>query len=211
VAEPTKIDALSVALDKRLDELFHEDEPGFVDPEPGKVEDSPLVELKKIVLSIDWEITPEALDGFLDQILLLREVYRDDKVITILLQMLGSLGKYIQSSRSKVHPATFVVLNSVFSRLEEIVNTPNLSASTRQNLLQAELDSFQKLRAKIMRRRAVQPVAASVAVARPAAQGPAANGPVTAEMLTRMAAELKEMIHSEMHALRQLLLSFVRR
>jgi hypothetical protein len=99
----------------------------------------------------------------------------------------------------------------VFSRLEEIVNTPNLSASNRQNLLQAELDSFQKLRAKIMQRRAVQPAAASVAAVRPAAQGPAANGPVTAEMLVRVAAELKEMIHSEMHALRQLLLSFVRR
>jgi hypothetical protein len=129
----------------------------------------------------------------------------------MLLQMLASLGQYIQSSRSKVHPATFGVLNSVFARLEEIVSTPKLSAATRQNLLQAELESFQQLRAKILQRRAVQPAAASAATACHGGVGQAANGPVTAEMLVRVAAELKETIHREMHALRQLLISLVRR
>ena len=212
MAEPTKIDPLSVALEKRLDELFHEDEPGVDAAGFEKAEDSPLAELKKIVFSIDWEITPEALDSFLDQILLLREVYRDDKVVALLLQMLGALGQYIQSSRSRAHPSTFGVLNSVFARLEEIVNTPELSASRRSSLLQAEVDSFQQLRAKIMQRRAVRPAVAAVAAAGSAAEDiSAAGGPVTPEMLARVAAELKEMIRSEMQALRQLLTSVLRR
>jgi hypothetical protein len=204
VAEPTKFEAMKAALDRRLDELFHEDEPGFGDLASGSAESSPLDELKKIVLSIDWEITPEGLSSFLDQIVVLREVYRDDKIITILLQMLGALGQYIQASRSRVHPATFVVLNSIFSRLEEIVRTPSLSAETRRSLVQAEVNSFQRLRAKIAQRREAQPGAA----ARSAAPS---NEPVTAEMLTRVAAELKELIQKEMAALRHLLTSLPRR
>jgi hypothetical protein len=206
VAETTKLEAMRASLDKRLDELFNEDEAGFGDAASGQAEDNPLNELKKIVLSIDWEITPEGLDSFLEQVLLLQTVYRDDQVISILLRMLGSLGKYIQSSRSWVHPATFAVLNSVFSRLEKIVTTPNLPATTRRSLLQAEVDSFQRLRAKIMQRRAARQGPGPGVVARPAA-----NQPVTAEMLARVAAELKELIHREMEVLRELLTSLARR
>jgi hypothetical protein len=209
--ESVTSDPLSAALDKRLDELFHEDEPVFADPASGQAAKNPLRELKKIVFLIDWEITREGLESFLNQVVRLREVYREDKAVFILLQMLAALGQYIQASRSKVHPATFNVLNSVFSRIEDLVNTPNLSAATRRHLVQAEVDSFQQLRAKIAKRKALQPSVVSGAATYSAVRTAAADEPLTAEMLARMTAELKDLIRREMHALRQLLTSLARR
>ncbi len=208
MADASKFDPLSTALDNRLDELFREDEPAPPAPGPGKAPSSPLAELKKIVLSIDWEITPEALESFLDQIRLLKEVYRGDKLITVFLQVLGSLGQYIKTSRSKVHPSTFNVLNSVFTRLNEIVSTPDMPPATRRKLLQAEMDTYQALRVKIAQRRTAEP-----AVRPSAATGkaPPAAGPVTAEMLAQAVAELKDFIRTEIKALRQAMSSDDRR
>jgi hypothetical protein len=217
VADASKFDPLSTALDNRLDELFREDEPAPAAPGPGKAPDSPLAELKKIVLSIDWEITAEALDSFLDQIRLLKEVYRGDKLITVFLQVLGSLGQYIKTSRSKVHPSTFNVLNSVFTRLNEIVSAPDMPLATRRKLLQAEMDTYQELRVKIAQRRTAEPAArpaAAIGTARPVAATdtpPPAVGPVTPEMLARAVAELKDFIRSEIKALRQAMTSADRR
>jgi hypothetical protein len=212
VADPTKFDQLSSALDNRLDELFREDEPAPAAPPPGKPKSSPLAELKKIVLSIDWEITPEALDSFLDQIRLLKEVYQSDKVATLFLQILGSLGQYIKSSRSKVHPSTFNVLNSVFARLDEVVRTPKMPPAVRRKLLQAEMDAYQELRTKILQRRTVETAAKPIATTGAAAKTPApAAGPVTPEMLARAVEELKELIRTEVNSLRELMKSAARR
>lgn len=212
MADSSKSDPLSTALDNRLDELFREDEPTPAAPAAAKAKTSPLDELKKIVLSIDWEITPEALDSFMDQVRLLKEVYRDDKVILVFLQVLGSLGQYIKSSRSKVHPSTFNVLNSVFARLDEIVSTPKMPLAIRRKLLQAEMDAYQGLRAKITQRRAAEPAAKPAAATDTAARTQASAGEtVTPEMLSRAVAELKEFIRTEMNALRQLVKPAARR
>jgi len=64
VADSSKPDPLSTALDNRLDELFREDDPAPAAPAAGKAKTSPLSELKKIVLSIDWEITPRRWTAF---------------------------------------------------------------------------------------------------------------------------------------------------
>ncbi len=160
----------------------------------GASEGDSLSELKKIVLSIDWEITPEALDSFLDQVFLLREAYREDKAVIFLLHMLEALGKYIRASRTQAHPATFGVLNSVFSRLEEMVRTPCRSAAARHQGLRAELEAFRRLRAKIRQRRSAPPPAAA----------PVADSPVTAAMLASVTAELKEYIRRELDTLRQM-------
>ncbi|MGE5256284.1 MAG: hypothetical protein ACM3KE_06405 [Hyphomicrobiales bacterium] len=229
MANPPKLDKLSSELENRLDELFREngpaptattaekaqqrvERPGPAAPVTRKAKESPLAELKKIVLSIDWEITPEALDSFLDQVRLLNEAYQRDKVISVFLQILGSLGHYIKSSRSQVHPSTFNVLNSVFTRLDEVVSTPKMPEAARRKLLQAEMNAYQDLRAKIMRRQAAAP---AVKPARPESAAEEAEAPasrvVTPEMLALAVAELKELIRTEIDSLRRLLRSGARR
>jgi len=202
VAKSSKLDTLTSELENRLDELFREDgQPG----EPLQFRDAPsqpLAELKKIVLSIDWEITPEAVESFLAQIRLLKEAYQADKIVSMFLQILGSLGQYIKSNRSKAHPSTFSLLNSVFARLEEITSFPKMRELEKRKLLQMEMTAYQQLREKISQRRAAdeaKPV--PPAPAKPPAI-PAASE-VTAPMLAQAVAELKEFFRSEMAALRR--------
>jgi hypothetical protein len=204
VAKSSKLDTLTSELENRLDELFREDGQPVETPPLRGSSSQPLAELKKIVLSIDWEITLEAVESFLAQIRLLKEVYREDKIVTTFLQILGSLGQYIKSNRSKAHPATFSLLNSVFSRLEEITSFSQMPELTKRKLLQAELAAYQQLREKISQRRAAdepKPVPPKPAAIVPFASP--ASPVATAQMLAQAMAELKEFIRSEMAALRR--------
>lgn len=207
MSNTSKFDTFSSELESRLDELFREDAAPAVPVTPVMTPDNPLGELKKTVLSIDWEITPETLDSFQDHIRLLKEAFQRDKIISMLLQILGSLGQYVKTSRSNVHPSTFTVLNSVFARLEEIVTSPTMPAPVRKKLLQAEMTGYQALRDKILKRRAsVQPSPARKAAApapAPATPAPATGAAVPPETLAQAIEELKAFIRSELKTLKE--------
>jgi hypothetical protein len=205
LSNTSKFDTLNSELESRLDELFREDAPPAVPATPAMTPDNPLGELKKTVLSIDWEITPETIDSFQDHIRLLKEAFQRDKIISMLLQILGSLGQYIKTSRNNVHPSTFTVLNSVFARLEEIVTSPTMPAPVRKKLLQAEMTGYQELRDKILKRRAsVQPSPAGKAsVPAPAPAAPAPGAAAPPETLAQAIEELKAFIRSELKALKE--------
>ncbi len=205
MSNTSKFDTLNSELESRLDELFREDAPPAVPATSAMTPDNPLGELKKTVLSIDWEITPETIDSFQDHIRLLKEAFQRDKIISMLLQILGSLGQYIKTSRNNVHPSTFTVLNSVFARLEEIVTSPTMPAPVRKKLLQNEMTGYQELRDKILQRRAsVQPSPAGKATApapAPAAPAPGAGAPP--ETLAQAIEELKAFIRAELKTLKE--------
>jgi hypothetical protein len=205
LSNTSKFDTLSSELESRLDDLFREDAPPAVPATPPMTPDNPLGELKKTVLSIDWEITPETIDSFQNHIRLLKEAFQRDKIISMLLQILGSLGQYIKTSRNNVHPSTFTVLNSVFARLEEIVTSPTMPAPVRKKLLQAEMTGYQELRDKILKRRAsVQPSPAGKAsVPAPAPAAPAPGAAAPPETLAQAIEELKAFIRSELKALKE--------
>ncbi len=198
MAEAMRSDPLEDELERRLDQLFPEDGPPPPETAPRKGPDGELLaELKKVVLSIDWEITPEAVAAFVDQVRLLKEALQEDRVAGILLNMLAALGYYIQSSRSQVHPWTFPVLNAVFARLEEVTALAGAPEAERRRRIQPEINAYQQLRDKIAQGRGPRAKAApptAGAEARPT--GP----PVTAEMLERAVAELKELIRDEVRA-----------
>ncbi len=206
MATPQKTDPLSSELKNRLDELFNEE--GLSASAPAAAQKrrddaGSLAELKKIVLSIDWEITAEALDSFQDQIALLKEVYRQDKVATLLLQILGALGHYIKSSRTHVHPSTFPLLNSVFARLDEVVTSPGMSEAAKRKLLQTEVVGYQELRGKIAQRRTSQPVTGSAGIAPAAAPTSPRGTVVTPDMLALAVQDLKAFVRSELDQLRR--------
>ena len=211
MSNTSKFDTLNAELESRLDELFREDAPPTVSAppavpaSPAMTPDNPLGELKKTVLSIDWEITPETLDSFQDHIRLLKEAFQRDKIISMFLQILGSLGQYVKTSRGNVHPSTFMVLNSVFARLEEILTSPAMPSSVRKKMLQAEMTGYQELRDKVLKRRAsIQPSPAGRATApTPAPARPAPGAAAPPETLAQAIEELKAFIRSELKTLRE--------
>ena len=193
-------------------------------------DDHPLAELKNLVLSIDWEITDEALTSFLSQIDSLKAIYRNQKIILTFLQLLGSLGLYIKTNRGNAHPITFKILNSVFSRLEEVVLSANMAESQKKKLLRAEMDKYKQLRNQVSKKKTAKEIRKEVISApkeieslvktplqKDAARsdrkvsekadkkgrvaGPGA--PQSIANLAEVVEELKKFIHSELNALKQ--------
>jgi hypothetical protein len=196
----------------------------------GVSDDYPLAELRNLVLSIDWEITEEVLDSFLSQIDSLKATYRNQKIILTFLQLLGSLGVYIKTNRGNAHPKTFKILNSVFSRLEEVVLSANMTQSKKKKLLRAEMDKYKQLRNQVSKKKATEVIRKEVISApkeiesliqaplqkeavqsgrkiseRAAKKSRATDqgAPQSIANLAEAVEELKNFIHSELNALKQ--------
>jgi hypothetical protein len=143
-------DTLTSELENRLDDLFGEnDDPLPPAQDKPQKELYPLAELKNLILSIDWEITDEVLNNLIQQLKNLQLTYKHDKIVTTFLQILNSLGNYIKTHRAKAHPKTFKILNAVFSSLDKVVLTKNMTESAKRKILRAEMNRYQELRAQI--------------------------------------------------------------
>ena len=132
-------DTFAFDLENRLDDFFSDavppqDEPPADGPPPPKT-DLPLKELKSTILAIDWEITDDVLETFIDQIDGLLEQFEDDKVIHTLLKLLKSLGKYVRTHKSNAHPDTIKRIMAVYSALEESVTSDDMSRSDKEKRL----------------------------------------------------------------------------
>jgi len=144
------VDSLSSELESRLDDLFSEPNGSQSDAEDiDAAAYYPLAELKNLILSIDWEITDDVLEKFLQQIKDLKLTYKHDKIVLTFLQILNSLGNYIQTNRAKSHPKTFKILNSVFSSLDKVVLTRDMAETAKKKILRAEMNSYKELRTQI--------------------------------------------------------------
>jgi hypothetical protein len=156
LVDPKNIDTLSSELENRLDDLFGENDAPLNDAQDKDLKEHyPLAELKNLILSIDWEITDEVLDKFLQQLKDLRLTYKHDKIVSTFLQILNSLGNYIKTNRAKAHPKTFKILNSVFSSLDKVVLSGDMSEKTKKKILRAEMNRYQELRTQIAKGKTV--------------------------------------------------------
>ena len=150
MADSKDVDTLSTELENRLDDLFGENNTA-----PAEADDNdmaahyPLAELKNLILSIDWEITDDVLEKFLQQLKDLKLTYKHDKIVLTFLQILNSLGDYIKTNRARSHPKTFKILNSVFSSLDKVVLSRDMSEVAKKKILRKEMVSYKKLRAQI--------------------------------------------------------------
>jgi hypothetical protein len=193
-------------------------------------DDYPLAELKNLVLSIDWEITEEALAGLLTQIDSLKAIYKNEKIILMFLQLLGSLGIYIKTNRGNAHPKTFKILNSAFSSLEEVVLSEDMAEKDKKKLLRTEMNKYKQLRnqvskkkeAKVIRKEVLSAPKELESLIKPHRQKEAARSdrkvslkaadkslppdqgaPQSLANLADAVEELKAFIHSELNALKQ--------
>ncbi len=201
---------LTVEVGRRLDNIFGEsDSPaGKSSPadsrQTGGANFYPLRVVKANILSIDWEITDEAIAGLLKQLDLLKATYRDDKVVQILIQMLISLGRYIKVRKGRANVHSMKVLKSVFTGLEKVAGGSVTDPAERMEILRGKVREFHALQAE---------VAADAGKPRPrTADGaiPGSRTSISADELRQiahlLAAELKEVIRYEFDLLKEALL-----
>ena len=143
-------DLLVDEIDGRLDDLFGEEKtPQKTDGKSDDNKEYPLKELKAVVLSIDWEITDEVMNRLAEQVVGLKKRYKDDKIVFILLQLLGSIGEYIKVNRGKSHPDSFKYLNSLYKKLDKVVSTKGLTESEKKKILSVEVNKYKVLKDKL--------------------------------------------------------------
>ena len=208
------------------EEILDVEDPTAEETEDERVpDDYPLAELKNLVLSIDWEITEETLADFLSQIDDLKAIYKNKKIILMFLQLLGTLGVYIKTNRGNAHPKTFKILSSVFSSLEEVVLSKDMTATEKKKLLQTEMNRYKQLRNQVSKKKAAkagrQEVLSATAqsgvqrkalrekdAALPEKTAQKSPLPVADEFqsyadLAEAVAELKKFIHAELNTLKR--------
>ena len=212
--------ALEADLENRLDELFGDDNAQMVEAEAVNPSDERLSDLKSSVLSIDWEITDEGLQQFASQISATRDSFKDDKIVLMFLQILGSLGDYIKSNRGKAHPKTFKILTSVFSGLEMVVTQSDMTEIEKKKTLQVELKRYNELRGLIQKNKAkpkgskatVRAVAVETGPTQavqptpeeaPVSKAPEAGEAVGMDQIMAAIEDLKEFVRTEIEALRK--------
>lgn len=148
------IDALRSEVESRLDDIFGKNDVDLPDSQiRGSTNNYPLEDLRNLILSIDWEITDEVLENLLQQLEDLKLEYQNDMIVLAFLQILNSLGDYIKMNRGESHPKTFKILNSVFSSLEKVVLSSDMTEIDKKKILRTEMSRYKELRAQIAKRK----------------------------------------------------------
>lgn len=154
--------SVSSEVKSRLEELFREDDGPTHDDifEESQNSDDVLRALKAVVLSIDWEINDETMSSLMDQISILKNVYHQDRILLLFLQLLGKLGIYIKAKKANAHPDSIKLLNSTIQSFEKAALDNKLSDSDRKQLLQTEVSRFMVLKEQVSLKKDTQAQAA---------------------------------------------------
>jgi len=121
------------------------------------LEESPLKDLKSVVLSIDWEISDELMSRFLEQVNSLMGIYQGDRIIQMFLNLLNSVGKYIKAKKENSDADVVKLLNSSYAGLEKAVLTKEITEDEKKKLIITQVNKFKKIREKLGGKPAAEP------------------------------------------------------
>ncbi len=113
------------------------------------VENSDLKELKSVILSLDWEITDQLMQRLNEEVTKIEKSHSNDKILVAFLQLMGSLGKYVQKKKAGAHPDSIALLNSVYENLELVMLTKDMTDGAKKKILVSEVNKYKKLKEQI--------------------------------------------------------------
>ncbi len=147
------VDTDSPDSEKRLDDALNQEDKSLW-PNADEADDnsrvvSPLTTLKSIVLSMDWEINDVILTEFVQELVRLKTVFKDDGIIVRCLQLLEAIGKYILQKKAETHPDSIRLLQFIYRDLEILLLSKGISESARRSILADEIAQFKKLKEKL--------------------------------------------------------------
>ena len=142
-------------LDNRLDNFFEKgnrpsSDSGGDGIDPQELENSPIQNLKSVILSLEWEITDQVMQKLGEEIQKLEKRFKKDKVTVAFLQLLGSLGKYIRKKRADAHPDSIRLLHTVYEQLELVMLSKTLSDAEKKKMLIAQVNNYKNLKEEIL-------------------------------------------------------------
>ncbi len=106
---------------------------------------APVMKLKAVILSMEWEITDKELDDLDAEVKVLEKYFKNSKPKLIFLQGIGVLGAYIKKRKSGAHPDAFKLLNSFCDNLDRIVSE-SLTYEEEKAILLPEVAKFNEFK-----------------------------------------------------------------
>jgi len=113
----------------------------------------PLHNLKVIVLNMDWEITDDLIRQYLRQLMHLKDVFRRDRHISLLIKLQYFVIKHIKICKENAHPYAFRLLNVYFFSMDKIISSKNMTEQHKKQILDNDLKKYGKLQKLIAFRR----------------------------------------------------------
>ena len=96
--------------------------------------DTVINDLRSLVLSLDQEREDATMDKFSLEVSRLKEMWKQDVILNIFLQILHAVGKYIKANKTKDHADSFKLLHSTIAVLEKVVSTPDMAPGAKKKL-----------------------------------------------------------------------------
>ncbi len=163
-------DTMKEDLEDRLDAFFKDDEdeqpvPPFGSaqsetlpqkasvpegPAPAKKSVKPLENLKAVILSMEWEINDEIMNAFIDEVDVLTQQYKGNRIYQLFLKLHDSIGKYIKIKKAAAHPSSIQFLNGLFESFESVVMNPEQKSVDVEKIVLKEVNNFKMLKKRIL-------------------------------------------------------------
>lgn len=113
-------------------------------------DESPISKLKSIVLSIDWEITDDILEQFIEELQDLKDIWAEDRVKQVYVQGLEKITKYIYKEKANANPNAIKLLLTFYRDLEKIVTTESMDYEEKKRILLEDVKRFEFLKRQIL-------------------------------------------------------------
>ena len=163
---------LEADIDKAIDELFvkkkESKEPSLVEeppPEkpaeepaeepvleaPVELADDPLAQLKESLLTLDWEITSESIQGFEKELQVVAEKLQDDRHSAAVIKMALGVLQYLRAAKGSAAPISVQFLHGAIGGLDLFVREPAPTDAERSEVMDNLLGKFRRVKAEIQR------------------------------------------------------------
>jgi len=209
---------LTVAVEKRLDEIFAEDmkSKNLQKAKIKIVKPPSLANLRKIIMSLEWEVTDDHLKDLMQELNRLQKAYNNDHLLQKILKLLVHLGRYIKVYKSDTHPYIFKMLFQAYNGLTKIASG-KCSNHQKAQIVNEEIKRYLSLKSYLERknkniyRRTVNKVntleknrlSPIDSFSKQRAYPPKDTGKIQYRNLNNDLRELKKFIHLEIKKLRE--------
>lgn len=106
-------------------------------------------QLSAIVLSVDWEINDQVMVALLKETERLESVFSRNFTESMMLKLLGAVGRYILGRKAQAHQGAIGLLNSIFHSFDSMVRNEQMDESEKKQCLLVEIQKFKELKNQI--------------------------------------------------------------
>jgi len=149
---------------------------------PAEAADDSLAQLKESLLTLDWEITPESIQGFEKELKAVSDKHGDNRHCMAVIKMSLGVLQYLRAAKADAAPISVQFLHGAARGLDLFVREPAPTETERSEVMDKLLGQFRRVKAEIQRMK--PPTEEPPAVApEPAVEPPPVEEPILEEMV----------------------------